>query len=112
MKLLIVGTRGILNFDLSPYVTSDVDTIISGGSSGIDTLAEQYADAHALSKYIIRPQYQIYGRFAPLKRNEIMVDMTDAVLAVWDGTSRGTKYTINYAKRVNKPVTVVVIDIV
>lgn len=46
MKLLIVGSRSIENFDLSPYVSDEVDTIISGGAVGIDSLAEKYADLH------------------------------------------------------------------
>ena len=40
IKLLIIGSRGIKNFDLSPYVDEGVDTIISGGAKGVDTLAE------------------------------------------------------------------------
>ncbi|MBQ9784901.1 MAG: hypothetical protein IJW29_05325 [Clostridia bacterium] len=107
MKLLIVGSRSITNFDLSPYISADVDSIISGGANGIDSVAEQYADLHRLSKYILRPRYDLYGRAAPLKRNEQMVDMADAVLVVWDGRSKGTQYTLNYAKKSNKPITLV-----
>ena len=103
MKLLIVGSRSITDFDLSPYIQTDVDTIISGGACGIDHLAEQYADLHHLSKYIIRPRYDLYGRAAPLKRNEQMVDMADAVLIVWDNRSKGTRYTMKYTKKMKKP---------
>ena len=104
MKLLIVGSRGIKSFDLSPYISGDVDTIISGGADGIDSLAEQYADTHRISKYIVRPCYNIYGRAAPIKRNELMVDMADALLIIWDGQSKGTQYTLKYAKKLNKSI--------
>ena len=107
MKWLIVGSRSITDFDLSPYIPRDVDTVISGGAGGIDRLAEQYADLHRLSKYIIRPRYDLYGRAAPIKRNEQMVDMADAVLIIWDGRSKGTQYTLKYTKKKNKPITLV-----
>ena len=107
MKLLIVGSRSITDFDLSPYVSAEVTTIISGGAGGVDSLAEQYADLHRLSKYIMRPRYDLYGRAAPLKRNEEMVDMADAVLVIWDGSSKGAQYTLKYAKKMNKPTTLV-----
>ena len=107
MKLLIVGSRSIKDFDLSKHVPKGVDTIISGGAEGIDTIAERYADKHRLSKYIIRPQYESYGKAAPLKRNEVMADMSDAILVVWDGISRGTEHTIKYAKKSGKPLTVI-----
>ncbi|MBQ7384375.1 MAG: hypothetical protein IJV72_06255 [Clostridia bacterium] len=107
MKLLIVGSRSITDFDLSPYISADVDTIISGGANGVDSLAEQYADLHRLSKYIMRPHYELYGRAAPLKRNEQMVDMSDAVLVIWDGFSKGTQHTIKYTKKRNKPMMLV-----
>ena len=107
MKLLIVGSRSIQAFDLSPYVSSDADTIISGGARGIDQLAEQYADLHRLSKYIVRPRYDLYGRAAPIKRNEQMVDMSDEILVIWDGCSKGARYTVKYAQKKNKPVMLV-----
>ena len=107
MKLLIVGSRSITEFDLSPYIPADTDTLISGGANGVDTLAERYADSHRLSKYILRPRYDLYGRSAPLKRNEQMVDMADAVLVIWDGKSKGTLYTVKYAEKKNKPITLI-----
>ena len=107
MKLLIVGSRSITDFDLSPYVSDEVDTVISGGAAGVDTLAEQFADSHRLSKYIIRPQYDRYGRAAPIKRNEQMVDMADAVLVIWDGRSKGAQSTVKYAQKAKQPLTVV-----
>jgi len=109
MKLLVVGSRSIKEFDLSPYIPSDVDTVISGGADGMDRLAEQYADLHRLSKYVLRPQYKLYGRAAPLKRNEQMVDMADTVLVIWNGHSKGTQYTLRYAKTRNKPLTLVLV---
>ena len=105
MKMLIVGSRSIKDFDLSPYIPKSVDTIISGGAKGIDSLAEQYADLHRLSKYILRPRYALYGRGAPLRRNEEMVHLADAVLIIWDGHSKGTEYTLKYCKKMNKAIT-------
>ena len=109
MKLLIVGSRGIDKFDLSPYISDNVDVIISGGATGVDSLAEKYADEKNISKYIIRPKYKLYGKAAPLIRNEEMVNMSDAILVVWDGKSRGTEHTIKYARKVNKECKVVIV---
>jgi uncharacterized phage-like protein YoqJ len=110
MKLLIVGSRTIESFDLSPYIDAETDFIITGGAKGVDALAEHYADSHRLSKTVIRPKYEKYGKAAPLKRNELMVELADEVIALWDGISRGTKYTVEYAKKKNKTVKIVIID--
>ncbi len=107
MKLLVVGSRSITDADLSQYIPADTDLIISGGANGVDTLAEKYADKYRISKLILRPRYDLYRRVAPLKRNEQMVDICDSVLVLWDGKSHGTKYTIDYADRVGKPIKVV-----
>ena len=107
MKLLIAGSRSIKDFDLDPYVPLDTELIISGGAIGIDTIAEKYADSHNIPKKIIRPNYELYGKRAPLIRNEEMVDMADVVLIVWDGCSRGTKYTEQYARKKNKHIMLV-----
>jgi len=107
MKLLIAGSRSITDFDLSPYIEDDVDLIISGGAKGVDTLAENYADKHKISKLILRPQYNKYKKGAPLKRNEKMIELADRVLVIHDGKSNGSKYTIEHARKLNKPINVV-----
>lgn len=111
MKLLIVGSRSITDFDLSKYIPEGVDHIISGGANGVDTLAEKYADEHGIPKTIVRPEYNRYGKAAPLRRNEVMVDMADTVLVIWDGVSRGTQYTVKYAKKQGKPVELIEIKL-
>ncbi len=109
MKLLISGSRNITEFDLSSYIPLETSTIISGGAKGIDAVAEKCADQHNIDKIIIKPQYHIYGKYAPIKRNEEMVDIADKVLIIWDGTSRGTKFTAAYAKKQNKLLDIIII---
>lgn len=111
MKLLVVGSRSISDFDLTAYIPESADVIISGGAKGIDELAEKYADEKRISKIILRPNYRLYGRGAPLKRNEQMVNMCDEVLIIWDGKSKGTKYTEEYAKKNGKTVKTVTVNL-
>lgn len=110
MKVLVVGSRSIRQFDLSPYIPAQADLIISGGAKGIDALAEAYADAHKISKLILRPRYARYGKGAPLRRNEEMVDLADMVLIIWDGRSKGTQYTMRDAEKKGKPISLIVLD--
>lgn len=107
MKLLIAGSRSITDIDISPYIPEGTDCIIAGDARGIDRIAEKYADKMKISKMIIRPKYDLYKRGAPIKRNEEMVKMCDRVLAFWDGISRGTKHTIDFAKKNGKPIDVI-----
>ena len=102
IKLLIAGSRTIKEFDLSEYVPADTELIICGGADGVDMLAEEYADKKRISKLVLRPRYDLYGKGAPLKRNDMMVDIADGALIVWDGKSKGTLHTINYARKKNK----------
>lgn len=110
MKLLVVGSRSIKAFDLEEHISPQVELIISGGASGVDSLAEKYADRHNLSKLILRPKYAQYGKAAPIKRNEAMVEAADEVLVIWDGASRGAKYTAEYAEKKGKKLKVILVQ--
>jgi len=44
---------------------------------------------------------------APLERNKLIVEECDCVLAFWDGKSRGTKFTLDYATEKKKPIKIV-----
>ncbi|MBR5144992.1 MAG: DUF2493 domain-containing protein [Clostridia bacterium] len=107
MKILIAGSRSIKDFDLSEYIPEDVELIITGGASGIDSIAEQYADKHKISKLVLRPDYHRYGKGAPLVRNKKMVDLADRVIIIWNGRSSGTKFTLEYAKNTRKNIVLI-----
>lgn len=109
MKLLIAGSRSITSFDLSPYIPADADLIITGGAKGVDTLAEAYARERGIPTVTVKPCYERYGRAAPIRRDEEMVDMADEVLVIWDGVSRGSKHTADYARKRGKPLIVVTV---
>lgn len=108
MKLAVIGSRGITELELTPYIPENTTEIISGGAKGIDTLAEEYADKFKLSKHIIRPDYKKYpSKSAPIIRNKLIIDHCDSVLVFWDGKSKGTLSALDYAKKIDKPVKIV-----
>jgi len=73
--------------------------IVSGGAKGADTLAERYARENGLPMETIRPEWGKHGRAAGVIRNREIVNAADIVVAFWDGTSRGTKSSIDFAKK-------------
>ncbi len=104
MKVAIIGSRGLTIEDFSKYLPEGVTEIISGGARGIDSCARRYANTHGLICTEFLPEYEKYGRGAPLKRNDAIVDAADLVLAFWDGQSHGTKYVINRCNKTGKKV--------
>ncbi|MDP4121063.1 MAG: hypothetical protein Q8876_08445 [Bacillota bacterium] len=102
MKLAIIGSRNITDINLDNFVPKNATMIISGGAIGIDSLAEEYADRHCLKKLIIKPDYSTFGKVAPLIRNKAIVNAADQILAIWDGKSPGTKFTMDYAEKKGK----------
>ena len=107
IRVAVIGSRNIEACDLSAHIPQNCTLIVSGGAKGVDTLAEQYAAEHGIELLTIRPDYRRYGRGAPLRRNNQIVDHADCVLAFWDGQSKGTKYTIDYAEKTGKKVSVI-----
>ena len=102
-RLAIVGSRTCPPIDITPYLPFVPDTIVSGGALGADTYAREYAIKNNIPIVEFLPDYKRYGRNAPIIRNMQIVDNCDFLLAFWNGTSRGTKFTTNYADKRGVP---------
>ncbi len=110
MKLAVIGSRGLF-VDIEKYIPkTKVELIISGGARGIDSLAEEYADKYKIPKLILKPDYDKYGKKAPLKRDKLIIDEADEIIAIWDGNSPGTKYSIDYATSQGKIIEIFIED--
>jgi hypothetical protein len=114
MKTIKVGIVGVRKYDnynefkklLEEILTNleiSVSTVVSGGAKGIDTLAEKWAKENNIPVIIHKPDYSKYpGYYAPIVRNEFIVDDAELIIAFWDGKSKGTKNTIDITRRREK----------
>lgn len=109
LRVAVIGSRNLIMENLSEYIPKETAEIISGGAVGIDTCAKQYANEHNIKYTEFKPEYNKYGHAAPIIRNKLIVDAADIIIAFWDGKSRGTKYTIDYARKSGKAVEVYII---
>ena len=106
MKVAVVGSRNLTINNLGDYLPKDTTEIVSGGARGIDRCAREYAKSHNIKLTEFLPEYERYGRSAPLKRNLQIIRYADMVLAFWDGKSNGTRFVIENCKKENVPIKV------
>lgn len=110
MKVAIVGSRSFNDYERLEQciasISSDIEVIVSGGAKGADSLAANYAREHGIELEEYLPEYSRYGRAATIVRNRQIVDASDMILAFWDGCSKGTKSTLDYARKCNKQVVI------
>ncbi len=109
MKIAVIGSRSITVSDIGRYI-SDGDEIVSGGASGVDSCAAEYAKANGIKLTVFPPQYERYGRAAPIVRNKEIVNYADKIIAFWNGSSKGTLSVIKYAEKVGKPCKIILCE--
>ena len=79
--------------------------IVSGHCRGADLMGERYAHENGLELAVFPAEWNIYGRRAGFLRNTQMADFASeegnegALIAFWDGQSRGTKMMIGIAQK-------------
>lgn len=112
MKIIIAGSRDFNDYTLVKstinIISAKVDNIeiVSGGARGADSLGEKYAYEHCLNLKIFPADWSL-GKKAGYLRNKQMAEYADALIAFWDGQSKGTKHMIDLAKQMNLKIKVV-----
>lgn len=81
--------------------------VIVGGATGADSMIEAAARRNGHTVTVMEADWETYGKKAGILRNLQMLDRNpDIVVAWWDGKSRGTKHTVEEARRRGIPVQV------
>ncbi|MBM3309311.1 MAG: DUF2493 domain-containing protein, partial [Candidatus Altiarchaeales archaeon] len=109
VKVAVVGSR---NYADKQRVVDFVNglkegtIVVSGGALGVDTWAVETAKARGLETIVIQPEFkQAGGPYKPedyFRRNDRIVDESVFVAAFWDGKSKGTRYTMERARKQGK----------
>lgn len=73
--------------------------IVSGHARGADSLGERFANEFCLPFELHPAKWRLLGKAAGMVRNAEMAKCSDALIAFWDGESRGTRHMINFARK-------------
>ena len=106
MKVAVIGSRSLQIDQLKDYLPECVTEIISGGACGVDASAREYAKSNNIPLTEYLPEYEKYGKRAPLIRNIRIIEDADIVLAFWDGKSHGTRFVIEKCEQMGKEIKV------
>jgi hypothetical protein len=108
MKVIVAGSReGFVARNVFEAIKESgftITEIVSGTARGVDKDGEYYAACRELPVKRFPADWDQYGKAAGHIRNKQMADYADALVAVWDGKSPGTKNMIETMKSLNKPV--------
>lgn len=103
MKTIIAGSRGIVDYSLVGRAVEisgfAITEVVSGAAKGVDQLGERWADENKIPVTQFYPNWHIHGRAGGMIRNARMAEYADALIAIWDGKSKGTKGMVQEAKK-------------
>jgi len=101
MKTIIAGSRDITDkshlLDALKACPWEITEIVAGGARGVDTMGAEYAYKNKMPLTHFKANWKQYGRSAGPRRNRQMAEYADALLAIWDGRSRGTAHMMDVA---------------
>lgn len=103
LRVIIAGGRDIHDYNLIIEAIEEcqfpIATVVSGGAKGVDALGEKYAIETNKTLHIYEADWEKHGRAAGPIRNRKMAENADALIAIWDGKSKGTKNMIETATK-------------
>lgn len=102
MRTMIAGSRSIVDYAVVEDAISKsgflITEVVSGGARGVDTLGEEWSRRYLVPLKVFPADWEKYGKRAGPIRNVEMGNYAEALIAVWDGYSSGTKHMITIAK--------------
>ena len=105
-KVIIAGGRDFSDYEflkltmdhLLSNITSEIG-IVCGMAKGADLLGKRYANEKGYKVFCFPADWSSFGKSAGFVRNEEMAQNADALVAFWNGKSRGTQHMIKTAER-------------
>lgn len=108
MKTIVAGSRDNTAYEQVCEAIArsgiEITELVSGRARGTDTYAERWAAEQGVP---VKPfpvedhEWRTVGKSAGPARNRRMADYAEALIAIWDGKSPGTRNMIDEARKRN-----------
>ena len=103
MRTIIAGSRDNVCYnDLLEALAAtewQPTVVISGTARGADRLGERWAKENDITTELYPADWDKHGKSAGYKRNAEMARNAEALIALWDHKSKGTKHMIDLATK-------------
>ncbi len=113
MRVAIVGSRRFSETErVTEYVSSlpPRASVITGSASGVDAAATKAARAKGIPVQVMPASFdEMSDPSRSAARNQRLIDACDVLVAFWDGSSKGTRATVERALDSGKEVHVFVV---
>jgi hypothetical protein len=114
IRTIIAGSREFNNYSEFLQKIKECNicptVIISGTAMGADKLGERFAEEKKIPLEKYPAEWDKYSRSAGYRRNMLMAEKADALIAFWNGSSKGTKHMIDIAKRQKLRIEVIIVQ--
>jgi hypothetical protein len=104
MKVIIAGSRSVEDESIVREAVHDAPhapfhgELVTGGADGVDSIAEHWLTSYEhVDHTVFEADWDTFGAGGGPQRNEKMADYADALIAIWDGESNGTRDMIERA---------------
>jgi len=103
MKVIVAGMRDFTDEAVVKEAIAnsgfEITEHVNGGAAGVDAIALNWAVENKIPVKIFPADWKQYGLAAGPIRNRQMAEYAEALVAVWDGESKGTKNMIETATK-------------
>ena len=112
LRICVCGGRDYINVTefidfmediFLPRIDKDAVTIIQGGASGADALAQAWSTLHNIKSEEFPAKWYLFGRAAGKKRNKEMLDSGLDFLIAFDGGT-GTHHMMDICRGARVPI--------
>lgn len=114
MKTIIAGSRTIKSMQILQAAIEasefKITRVITGMADGVDKLGKVWGNENGVPVSEYPAQWNKYGKRAGYLRNMDMAKQANALIAVWDGKSKGTGHMINIARELGLKVYVHIVE--
>lgn len=116
--VLVSGSRSVRNyFTVATWLAAELCAeptpfvLLQGGAVfGVDRIARLWAIRNRVRCYSCPADWDRLGKKAGMIRNNDMLAVSNRLLAIWDGSSKGTAQAIQRGQRLGLQVTVLVLN--